>query len=102
MVTQGSNIKYVWLNLTPGLMNNRRRTWAAETSVVPMRIPGYWFVEEGANTPIGASPDPSEKVIYSLHGDRYLFASASPDARHSTVVHGLLKHCEVVQRIFAV
>ena len=32
-------------------MNNKLRTWAAEANVVPMRIPGYWFDEEGANTP---------------------------------------------------
>ena len=102
MVTQGSNVKYVWLNPTPGLMNNKLRTWAAEANVVPMRIPGYWFDEEGANTPIGTSPRPSEKIIYSLHGGGYVLASASPDARHSTIVHGLLKHCEGVQRIFAV
>ncbi|KAI0248122.1 alpha/beta-hydrolase [Lactifluus subvellereus] len=102
MVTQGSNVKYVWLNPTPALMNNKLRTWAAEANVVPMRIPGYWFDEEGANTPIGAAPRPSEKVIYSLHGGAYIFGSASPDAIHSTLVHGLLKHCEGVQRIFAV
>ncbi|KAI0248137.1 alpha beta-hydrolase [Lactifluus subvellereus] len=95
MITQGSNVKYVWLNPTPALMNNKLRTWAAEANVVPMRIPGYWFDEEGANTPIGATPRPSEKVIYSLHGGAYIFCSASPDAIHSTLVHG-------VQRIFAV
>jgi hypothetical protein len=102
MVTQGSNVKYVWLNLTPGLMNNRRRTWAAERMLFQCAFQDIGSSKEGDNTPIGASPDPSEKVIYSLHGDRYLFASASPDVTHSTIVHALLKHCEVVQRIFAV
>jgi acetyl esterase/lipase len=102
MVAQGPNVKYAWLNPTPDLLNNKLRTWAAEANVVPMCIPGYWFDEEGANTPIGASPRRSEKVIYSLHGGAYIFCSANPDAIHAVIVRGLLKHCKGVQRIFAV
>jgi acetyl esterase/lipase len=102
MVIQGSHVKHVWLNPTPDLMNDKLRTWAAEANVAPMRIPGYWFDEEGANTPIGASPRPSEKVIYSLHGGGYIFCSASPDGIHATLVRSLLKHCKDVQRVFAV
>ncbi|KAH9962070.1 alpha/beta hydrolase fold-domain-containing protein [Lactifluus volemus] len=102
MVDQGSNVKHVWLNPTPDLLNDKLRTWAAEANVDSMRIPGYWFDEEGVDTPIGAKPHPNEKIIYSLHGGAYIFCSASPHATHAPTVRDLLKYCKDVRRIFAV
>jgi acetyl esterase/lipase len=101
-VIKGSNVKHVWLNPTPDLLNDKLRTWAAEANVDSMRIPGYWFDKEGINTPIGANPGPTEKIVYSLHGGAYIFCSASPRGVHTPIVRDFLKYCKDVRRIFAV
>ena len=70
--------------------------------VLPMSIPGYWFDKDGVDTPIGARPRSSEKVIYALHGGAYILASASPGNGHDIIIHGLMRHCAGVERVFAV
>ncbi|KAI0296504.1 alpha/beta-hydrolase [Multifurca ochricompacta] len=100
-VTQGPDIKHVWLDPIPDLLNNKLRAWAAKVNVVPASIPGYWFDKQGVDTPIGAPPRPGEKVIYSLHGGGYTRYSASPKDLIARILHGLLENCTDVQRIFA-
>ncbi|KAI0293340.1 Alpha/Beta hydrolase protein [Multifurca ochricompacta] len=101
-VTQDPDVKHVWLNPTPDLLNSKLRAYAAKANVVPASIPGYWFDKKGVDTPIGARPRPGERVIYTLHGGAYFRYSASPKDSPANIARGLLKHCPGVDRLFAV
>lgn len=102
-VSRQPHTKHVWLNpVPPDLLSDKLRTWTADADVAPMSIPGYWFDKDGVDTPIGVSPRPTEKVIYSLHGGSYIRFSASPADINAAIVRGLLKHCAGAQRAFAV
>ncbi|KAI0258214.1 Alpha/Beta hydrolase protein [Gloeopeniophorella convolvens] len=83
-ISQGTNVKHVWLNPTPDLLNDKLRAC----------IPGYWVDRKDLDTPVGTAPRPGEKVIYSLHGGAYTRYSASPDDINATILNGLLKYCD--------
>src|SRR5882762_1166050 len=100
MVSQGSDIKHVWLKPVPQLMNNMMKSRAVEGNVEPISIPGYWMDEEGMDIPISAPPRQGEKVIYSMHGGGYVGLSASPRDRVANIPRGMLKHCKSVKRAF--
>jgi len=100
MVSQGSDIKHVWVEPVPQLMNNMLKSCAVEGNVEPISIPGYWMDKEGMDIPIGAPPKQGEKVIYFLHGGGYVRFSASPHDRIANVPRDMLKHCKSVKRAF--
>ncbi|KAI0258216.1 Alpha/Beta hydrolase protein [Gloeopeniophorella convolvens] len=91
-VAQGPDIKYVWLNPTPDLLNTELRKWAAAANVAPVSIPGYWLDAPGEDVPINTPPHPGERVLYSLHGGSYIHYSASPHDMLSNIPRGILEH----------
>jgi len=99
-VSQGPDIKHVWLKPVPKLINDRMETCAAKGNVEPASIPGYWMDEEGMDIPISAPPKQGEKVIYYLHGGGYVRFSASPRDCMANIARGMLKHCKSVKRAF--
>ncbi|KAI0293361.1 Alpha/Beta hydrolase protein [Multifurca ochricompacta] len=101
-VKEGPDVKHVWVEPTPHLMNTEIRKWASAAEVVPATIPGYWIDKENTSTGIGAPPGPGEKVIYSLHGGAYIRVSASPHDIAANIGRGLLEHCTDVHRVFAI
>lgn len=100
-VVEGPDIKYVWVEPTPQLLNTEIRNMADAAKVAPATIPGYWMDKANMNTDIGAPPSPGEKVVYSLHGGAYIRLSASPHDIAANIGRALLEHCEDVCRVFA-
>ena len=100
-VTEGPDVKYVWVEPTPELLNTDAINWATVANVVPSTIPGYWIDKDEMNMDIGAPPRPGEKTIYSLHGGAFIRLSASPHDIAANIARGLLEHCEDIHRVFA-
>ncbi|KAI0260817.1 Alpha/Beta hydrolase protein [Gloeopeniophorella convolvens] len=100
-VTEGLDIKHVWVSPTPHLLTEELKMWAAAANVAPARIPGYWIDKEGADIPIGAPLEPGETVVLALHGGAYVRLSASPRDVSAHIARGLLAHCPSVRRVFA-
>ena len=100
-VAKGPDVKYVWVEPTPQLLNAEVRTFADAAKVAPATIPGYWIDKANINTAIGAPPRPGEKVVYTLHGGAYIRLSASPHDLSANIGRALLEHCTDVGRVFA-
>ena len=100
-VTEGSDVKYVWVEPTPRLLNAELRSLAEAAKVAPATIPGYWMDKANMNTDVGAPPRPGEKVVYSLHGGAYVRLSASPRDVPANIGRALLEHCPNICRVFA-
>jgi acetyl esterase/lipase len=100
-VAKGPDVKYVWVEPIPQLLNAEIRTFADAAKVAPTTIPGYWIDKANINTDIGAPPRPGEKVAYSLHGGAYIRLSASPHDAPANVGRALLEQCTDVGRVFA-
>ncbi|KAI9453158.1 alpha/beta-hydrolase [Lactarius psammicola] len=100
-VVEGPDVKYVWVEPTPQLLNTEIRNLADAAKVAAATIPGYWMEKANTNTDIGAPPRPGEKVVYSLHGGAYIRLSASPRDVPANIGRALLEHCADVRRVFA-
>jgi acetyl esterase/lipase len=92
----------VWVEAVPDLINDELRSFAAATSVEPIRIPGYWVHEDGSDVKVASSPAPGEKVLYHLHGGGYTRLSAHPSSPIAAVPRGLLKLADPIHRTFSI
>ena len=97
----GPDVRLVWVEPTPQLMNAEISNWARAANVIPSSIPGYWICKENVDTDIGVPPRAGEKVVFSLHGGAYIRLSASPHDITANIGRGLLEHCVDVHRVFA-
>lgn len=86
-------VKAVWLDSTPQLVVGDVKQWAERGNVQPIRIPGYWYDKDGHDTPIGAPPEPGEKVVLYLHGGGLITESAHPSNFMSVVPLSIMRHC---------
>ncbi|KAG7098679.1 hypothetical protein E1B28_000593 [Marasmius oreades] len=88
----------VWVDPVSHLVTGELKTWAFVASVKPIRIPGYFF-----GTRIEHPANPSQKVVYSLHGGSYIQCSAHPSGVNSTLAHALLsKTNSNITTVFAI
>ncbi|THH11468.1 hypothetical protein EW146_g8029 [Bondarzewia mesenterica] len=101
-VTEGIDVKHVWVDPVPHLLTKQMAAWASTARVEPISIPGYWMDKTDTDTYIGAAPQPGEKVVYVLHGGGYIRLSASPKDPIANIARGLLEHCAPVHRVFAI
>ncbi|THH11463.1 hypothetical protein EW146_g8027 [Bondarzewia mesenterica] len=101
-VTEGIDVKHVWVDPVPHLLTKQMAAWASMAGVEPISIPGYWMDKTDMDTYIGAPPQPGEKVVYVLHGGGYIRLSASPKDPIANIARGLLEHCAPVHRVFAI
>jgi acetyl esterase/lipase len=94
-------VKGSWVEPVPNLITGELKTWAQTSSVISIRIPGYWTHKVGSSIAVAAPPMPGEKVIYSLHGGSYTQLSAHPSDMVANIGFGLLEHVDVVHRVFS-
>jgi acetyl esterase/lipase len=100
-VIVGPDVRHVWVEPTPQLLNAEIRSWATMANVMLSAIPGYWMGKKNTNVDMGATPRAGEKIVYSLHGGAYIRLSASPHDLSANIGRGLLEHCADVHRVFA-
>ncbi len=101
-MTVGSDVRYVWVEPTPQLLNAEISDWAKAANVMPSTIPGYWMSKENIISDVGVLPRRGEKIVYSLHGGAYIRLSASPRDLPANIGRGLLEHCVDVRHVFAI
>lgn len=102
-ISEGVNIKGVWLPPVPYLVAGDLKAWAAQADVECIRIPGYWLDRKGSDTcETGSPPRPGERVFYCLHGGSYAHCSAHPSDPTSHIARGLLEHVTSTRRAFSV
>ncbi|KAI0051190.1 alpha/beta-hydrolase [Auriscalpium vulgare] len=101
-VVTGLDIKHVWVKPVPEVLNEEILEFAKASHVEPVSIPGYWLDRKDTDIPIGAPPQPDEKIVYSMHGGAYIRLSASPNDVVANIPKGLLEHCRPVRRVFAI
>ncbi|KAI0699538.1 alpha/beta-hydrolase [Cytidiella melzeri] len=90
---QGPKIKGVWMPAVPHLITGDLKRWAAISNVESIRIPGYWIEDDkGLDLPIGAPPQPDEKVLLNIHGGAFACQSAHPDNLVANIPRGILQH----------
>ncbi|EKM77135.1 hypothetical protein AGABI1DRAFT_77545 [Agaricus bisporus var. burnettii JB137-S8] len=75
--------------------------WAQRAGVEPIKIPGYWTIQEGANITHTSRPERGEKVVLSFHGGSYTRFSAHPTEIPGVIGRYLIKHADSVRRVFA-
>ena len=100
-ITPGKNVQGVWVGAVNHLITGDLKIWAGFANVSSIRVPGYWTHKKGTSIIVASPPQPSEKVVYSLHGGGYVQESAHPNNFISAIGRGLLKHVEPVTRVFA-
>ncbi|KAF4563390.1 hypothetical protein EYR40_006886 [Pleurotus pulmonarius] len=101
-ITPGAGVNGIWVEPVPHLVTSPLSEWAKTADVAPVKIPGYWTHKQGSTIPIGESPMPGEKVIYSMHGGAYSHQSAHPTDLIAAITRGILKHTDSVHRVFAI
>ena len=101
-VTVGPDVRHVWVEPTPQLLNAEISNWAKAAKVMPSTIPGFWMNKENIISDVGASPRPGGKIVYSLHGGAYIRLSANPHDLPANIGRGLLEHCVEVCHVFAI
>lgn len=100
-LTLGRGVNGIWVDPVPDLVTGKLETWMNATSVIPVRIPGYWTHKKGYDIKVGAAPTPGEKVLYHLHGGGYIRLSAHPCDMTAAIARGILQHTESIHRVFA-
>ena len=100
-ITPGKNVHGVWVGEANHLVTGDLKIWADIANVSSVRVPGYWTHKKGTSTEVASPPQPSEKVVYFLHGGGYVHQSAHPSDLTSVIVRGLLEHVEPVTRVFS-
>lgn len=101
-ITPGKNVQGVWVGTANHLVTGDLTIWANIADVSSVRVPGYWTHKKGTSIKVASSPQPSEKIIYALHGGGYVHQSAHPTDLTANIVRGLLQHVESVTRVFSV
>ena len=100
-ITPGKNVQGVWVEAASHLITGDLKVWADTANVSSVRVPGYWTHKKGTSINVTSSPQPSEKVVYSLHGGGYVHESAHPSNLTSAIGRGLLQHVEPITRVFS-
>lgn len=100
-ITEGEDVKAVWVQPTPELIIGEVKAWADAANVKPIHIPGYWYEKPGTHFKPGMPANPGEKVIYMLHGGGYWQLSAHPSNPSANITRGLLDACDNTHRAFS-
>ena len=100
-ITPGKNAHGVWVGAANHLVTGDLKIWADTANVSSIRVPGYWTHKKGTSIKVASPPQPSEKVVYDLHGGGYVHHSAHPTGITSAIRRGLLQHVEPVTRVFS-
>jgi acetyl esterase/lipase len=77
------------------------KTFAEQASVAPIRIPGYWYHQQGKPLLGGAKAAPGEEVIFYLHGGGFIHQSAHPKDIVSTSPTDTLKALPRIRRLLS-
>jgi acetyl esterase/lipase len=92
----------VWIAPVRGsLVVGNLAHWARRAGIEPIRIPGYWILQEGANIKHSSRPEHGEKVVLALHGGAYTRLSSHPSDPPGVIARSLVKHIHCVRRVFA-
>ena len=100
-ITPGKNVQGVWAGAANHLIAGDLKIWADTANVSSVRVPGYWTHKKGTSIKVASPPQPSEKVVYFLHGGGYTSFSAHPSDLSSAIGRGLLQHVVLVTRVFS-
>jgi hypothetical protein len=76
--TVGPDVRHVWVEPTPLLLNEGISKWETAANIMPSTIPAYWMNKKNIISDVGTLPRLGEKVVYSLHGGAYIRPSTSP------------------------
>ena len=91
----------VWVEAANHLITGDLKLWADIANASSVRVPGYWTYKKGTSINVASLPQPSEKVVYFLHGGGYIAFSAHPSDLISAIGRGLLQNVEPVTRVFS-
>ena len=91
----------VWVGAANHLITGDLKVWADTANVSSVRVPGYWTHKKGTSIKVASPPQPTEKVVYSLHGGAYVHQSAHPSNLTAKIGRGLLEYVEPVTRVFS-
>ena len=97
-ISEGADVKGVWISPCPDLIVGEVKEWAQAAGVECVRIPAYWLERNNMNQRVVIPPDPSEKVVYALHGGAYARQSAHPTDFTSNTPRGIMKYAYSVRR----
>ncbi|CAA7259121.1 unnamed protein product [Cyclocybe aegerita] len=100
-ITPGVDVNGVWVLAANHLVTGNLKLWAEIAGVTSIRVPGYWTHKKGSTIGVGAAPNLGEKVAYMLHGGAYIRLSAHPTDPTAAIARGLLKHVNLVHRVFS-
>ena len=91
----------IWVEAANHLVTGDLKIWAETVDVSSVRVPGYWTHKKGTSITVASPPQPSEKVVYFLHGGAYIRLSAHPSDPTAAIPRALLRHVEPVTRVFS-
>jgi acetyl esterase/lipase len=100
-ITPGENVHGIWVEAANHLVTGDLKIWAETADVSSVRVPGYWTHKKGTSITVASPPQPSEKVVYFLHGGAYVRLSAHPGDPTAAIPRALLRHVEPVTRVFS-
>ena len=103
--TTGYNAEGVWIDgVSPHLITAELAIFASVAHVTPIRIPGYWYANDGTDPiPTAVHNSGQQRVILYLHGGAYTILSAHPkDRLLGSLYPGLVQLTADVPHLLAV
>jgi acetyl esterase/lipase len=101
-IKEGEGIQTSWVPPVPELIFGDVKAAAERNGVESVRIPGYWCDKPGHDLSSKLGPLPGERVAYCIHGGGFITMSAHPSQPPSSIVKGILQHCNSVKRGFSI